>query len=136
MSFLNLLELSILVAIVAYDVTNTKVFEWLRVGVAKLVLGTRLHKVADLVDCHYCFSHWATFGALIVSRMKLNVTGTPLDWVITWAVVVYTAQPLMLSIDWGIDAMNSFFKLFPVKAEARDKVEQIPVEELAKALEK
>ena len=105
-----------LVALISYDVTNTVVFEWLRKLICGKLEGTRYIKCSELIHCHFCFSHWVAFGFILVTHTKVVVFHSWVDWFTTWAMVVFLAQPVMLIIDWTIDAMNSFNKIF-IKAE-------------------
>lgn len=108
MQFLRLLAEACFVALIAYNVTNQSVFKEFRYFFKKYVRITKLH---DLIECHYCFSHWVTFAVVTLYHERLFFPGFG-GWALAVSVVIVMAQPIMIAMDWSIDIMNSFFLLF------------------------
>jgi hypothetical protein len=118
MNIFQLAGIAALVALVAYNVTNQKIFAKVRQWIHVKCHGTKLNKLCELVECHYCFSHWVAAVLLYVSgRPPMHILYNWMDWPISWAIIVIIAQPIMVATDWSIDMMNSFFHVCPKKCD-------------------
>ena len=123
----QIIMLAALVAIVSYNVTKQGIFEWFRKIVCDRFRGTPCEKVTELIQCHYCFSHWVAFVALWLAGWPcLKVSGRWIDYPITWAILVVLSQPIMIMLDWSIDGMDSFFKIFGEKKNLEAEEEENP----------
>ena len=105
-----LLALAALVALVGYDVTNTRLFQPLRDALDRASRRWP-DRCRGAWQCHFCLGHHVAWVALAASGWCQRFTGTWLDWPLTWAAVVVLAQPITVLVDWSIDAVNSFDRL-------------------------
>ncbi len=107
---MELIYISCLVALVAYNVTKQAVFEWLRNLCDMVPMPEKMRK---LYHCHYCLSHWVSGAVVLWSGYRL-APGF-IGFVETCAVIVVVSQPIMVAMDWTIDMMDSFKQLFARK---------------------
>lgn len=115
MSFLQLLTLSTLVAIISYDVTRTRIFKAFRVWLTDKFGNTPAKDYLELIKCHYCFSHWVAIVVQLCSRQTVHVTHNWLDVPITWTALIVISQPIMVFVDYTTDAMSKFEAIFIIQ---------------------
>lgn len=111
---MTLFALSVLVALITYNITNQSIFKPLREYICNTVCKGNNDALANkLITCHYCLSHWVSAFVVVVSRYTLTFTLIGwMDLLLTIGLVVFISQFIMLALDWSIDAMNSFNRIF------------------------
>ena len=133
---MQILGITVLVSVIAYDFTKQSIFKEVRAFLIAQVKRTNneviVTKVEGLVTCHYCFSHWATFAVMAWAGWPhFSLFGNQLlNVIVSVAIVITVAQPIMIGLDWGIDLMSCFWVVLDSSAKTQLK------ERLAQMVEK
>ena len=96
--------LALSVGAVAFTVSQTKIFAPFRVWTVTHKRSTTWggKKFAELVSCPYCLSHWFSFGAVGIYRVRLVHEFLPLDYLVSAMAMAGLAMLSCLIIRKGL----------------------------------